>query len=96
MMRLIWKEAALHDMTYDLKQLRDRFFTDPMWKEMEELIEEYLAPMRDSDNIPDDLSNDQIASEVRGRKLLTRSLDKFLADVGVISGRIRKDKQSYK
>ncbi len=84
-------------MSYDLKQLKERFFTDPMWKDMEELIEEYLAPMRDSDNIPDNLSNDQIASEVRGRKLLTRSLDKFLADAGVISGRIRREtKQGFK
>ena len=83
-------------MSYDLKKLRDKFFTDPDWSEMEELIEEYLAPMRDTENIPDNLSNDQIASEVRGRKLIIRSLDKFLADSGIISGRIRKQVPKYK
>ncbi len=83
-------------MSYDLKKLRDKFFSDPDWIEMEELIEEYLSPMRDTETIPDNLSNDQIASEVRGRKMITRNLDKFLSDSGIISGRIKRQTPSYK
>lgn len=72
-------------MSYDLKTLKDKFFSDPDWSMMEELIEEYLAPFRDVANINEGWTNDQVASEVRGRKLMIQSLDKFLADSGITS-----------
>lgn len=78
-------------MSYDLKKLRDKFFSDPDWKEMEELIQEYILPFRDVENIVSNKTNDEIASEVRGRQLMVKQLDKFLADTGIISGRIKRE-----
>jgi len=71
-------------MAYDLVQLRDKFFSDPDWRQMEELLNEYLEPMRSVLNIPDDLTNDQLATEVRGRKLTIEKLEKFLSDSHII------------
>jgi len=83
-------------MTYDLKQLNDRFFTDPMWPDMEELLLEYLAPFRDVKNIKSDATNDEIATEVRGRQLMVEQLEKFLMDTKVIRSRINRPTQSFK
>lgn len=80
----------------DLQKLRDKFFNDPDWREMEELINDYLEPFRDISNIPSNKTNDEIATEVRGRQLMTQQLDKFLRDCGVMSGRITREKPSYK
>jgi hypothetical protein len=94
-MKPIWKEAALHDMA-DLKKLNEKFFTDPDWREMEELIMEYLEPFRSVLDVPSSLTNDQIATEVRGRQMMIRQLDKFLADTKMIT-RISKDRKlTYK
>ena len=83
-------------MSYDLKQLRDHFFVDPMWPDMEELILEYLAPFRSVLNINSSMSNDEIACEVRGRQLMVDRLDKFLEDAKVLRSRINKDNIGYK
>ncbi len=83
-------------MSFDLKKLNDKFFTDPDWSQMEEVIMDYLAPMRSVANIPSDLTNDQIATEVRGRQLMLESMDKFLADSKIITRRLTKTTTNYK
>lgn len=83
-------------MSYDLKQLNDRFFTDPMWVDMEELLLEYLEPFRSVLNIDTKMSNDQIATEVRGRELMVNQLEKFLEDTRVIRARINRPVNSFK
>jgi len=72
-------------MAVDLKKLHEKFFSDPDWKMMEELIQGYLEPFRSVEAIGSDLSNDQIATEVRGRQLLIKQLEKFLSETGIIS-----------
>jgi len=83
-------------MAYDLKQLHERFFSDPMWPEMEELIMEYVSPFRSVMDIPRNLSNDQIATEVRGRQKMVEQMEKFFADTKIITRQITNDKPSYK
>ena len=83
-------------MSYDLKQLNDRFFTDPMWGDMESLLLEYLEPFRSVENIKSNLSNDEIATEVRGRQLMVEQLEKFLTDTRIIKQRISKPLNSFK
>lgn len=83
-------------MTVDLKKLNDKFFTDPDWREMEELIETYLAPFRDVMEIKTTLSNDEIATEVRGRQLMIENLDKFLSDSSVLRSKNTRQTISYK
>lgn len=83
-------------MSVDLKKLNDKFFTDPDWKEVEELLTEYLSPFESVMNIDSKLSNDQIASEVRGRQLMVENLNKFLLDTKVIRQKINSQPKSYK
>lgn len=83
-------------MSYDLKKLTEHFFSDPMWPEVEEMLMEYLEPFRDVENINTQASNDEIATEVRGRQLMVKQLEKFLGDTGVLRSRLNKPLQSFK
>ena len=83
-------------MTYDLRKLNEKFFTDPDWPELENVIKEYLAPFKDVMNIKSDLSNDEIASEVRGRQMMIEQLERFLSDTGVVRSKINKPNNIYK
>jgi len=77
----------------DLKKLQSKFFSDPDWKEVEELFLEYLAPFREVKEIPANLTNDQIATEVRGRQLLIGQIEKFLEQTRFITR--KQDKTTF-
>lgn len=83
-------------MAVDLRKLKDKFFTDPDWREMEELIREYIEPLASSLNINPEMSNDQIATEVRGRQLAYKSLNDFLEQTGVLRPRITNKPPTFK
>lgn len=72
----------------DIQILKEKFFTDPSWPLMEELIRSYTQPLESSLNIDSSLSNDQIATEVRGRQLAVKSLEDFLTQSGILKPRI--------
>lgn len=72
----------------DIQKLKDKFFTDPDWSMMEELIRSYTTPMESSLNIDTAKSNDEIATEVRGRQLAVQSLEDFLTQSGILKPRI--------
>lgn len=72
----------------DIKLLKDHFFSDPSWHLVEELIRSYIIPLESCLNIRPDMSNDEIASEVRGRQLACENLEKFLVDSGILRPRI--------
>jgi len=83
-------------MAYDIKELHNHFFSDPMWPQVEEMLLEYLEPFRSVMNIPSNLSNDEIASEIRGRQLMIANLEKFLTDTEIIRSRLNKGLNNFK
>ena len=83
-------------MSVDLKTLNDKFFTDPDWSMMEELLLSYIEPFRSVLDIPSNLSNDQIATEVRGRQKMIEQIERFLVDTKVVREKIKSGKPSYK
>lgn len=83
-------------MAVDLQKLKDKFFTDPDWSMMEELILGYIEPLASSLNIDSKLSNDEIASEVRGRQLAYEALNTFLSNAGVLKPRTVNNPTTFK
>lgn len=83
-------------MTVDLQKLKDKFFTDPDWAMMEELIRSYIDPLASSLNINPKMSNDEIATEVRGRQLAYQTLEQFLSQSGVLKPRKEVLSTSFK
>lgn len=80
----------------DIQKLKDHFFADPMWPMMEELIRNYITPLESSLNIDVGMSNDQIATEVRGRQLAYKSLNDFLEGSGILKPRIISEANPYR
>lgn len=80
----------------DLKLIREHFFADPSWHLVEELIRTYINPLESCLNIRADMSNDEIATEVRGRQIAYESLDKFLVDSGIAKPRVINQTANFK
>lgn len=80
----------------DLKLIKEHFFADPSWHLVEELIRSYINPLESCLNIRADASNDEIASEVRGRQIAYKTLDTFLVDTGIAKPRINSEPVNYK
>lgn len=74
-----------------IQKLR-KFTQDPDWALVQDLMKGHLAPLLDVTSIDASRSNDEIASEVRGRQMTIASLSKFLNDAGIVSGPITRTK----
>lgn len=80
----------------DVKKLTEKFFTDPDWSMMEELLRSYIDPLQFVNTIDAGMSNDEIATEVRGRQLAYKGLDDFLTQSGVLKPRVSNDKPNFR
>jgi len=80
----------------DIKLLKEHFFQDPSWHLVEELIQSYIDPLKSCLNIRPDMSNDEIASEVRGRQIAYEALNTFLVDSGIFKPRIISEQVTFK
>lgn len=72
-----------------------KFTLDRDWYLMEEILKEHLSPLVDVMTIDETKSNDQIASEVRGRQLTIKGLTNFLNDTKIIKGSITKKETKW-
>lgn len=66
-----------------------KFTDDPDFHLLIDLIKEHLAPLESVSSIDRTLSNDQIASEVRGRQLSMESMSNFLSDISILKGSVK-------
>jgi hypothetical protein len=67
------------------QKLNDRFFNDPEWRNVEEMILSYINPLIEMSNVDTTQSADTVKAEVIGRKLAYDSLMKFLSDTKFVS-----------
>lgn len=72
-----------------------KFTQDPDWNLMEELVNNYLAPLTEIGTIDITKSNDEIATEVRGRQIAIDGLTKFLNEAKIINGNISNTKPNF-
>lgn len=62
-----------------------RLFKDPDWKFVEEMLREYIEPLKDIDYLELSDSATSLKGEIRVRKQTYQLLDKFLKDAQSIS-----------
>jgi hypothetical protein len=58
--------------------IKDKFFNDPDWKQVEALIESYIGDLKELDTIDDAQSAEHVKAELIGRKIAYQALRKFL------------------
>ena len=60
--------------------LIDKFFTDPDWSGVEELILSYIEPLKNMDNVDVNQPAEHVKAEIIGRQMAYECLNKFLND----------------
>lgn len=82
----------------DLKRIHDKFITDPDWKIVESLIEQFIEPLKSIDTIETSGKNaDEVFAMVQGRKIAYESLRKFVDELRLVKIGVTKSdtKDSY-
>lgn len=74
-------------MNDDTRQKLGKFFDDPDWALVVGMINEQIEPLRDIMSIDTTRSNDEIASELRGRQISIKGMEKFLHSSGIIKSK---------
>lgn len=69
----------------DIKLLTARFFEDPEWKNVEEMILDYIEPLKDFNTIDLKQPAEHVKAEIIGRMLSYNALWKFLNDTKLVN-----------
>lgn len=83
-------------MTEKLKDKLRKFTADPDWVLIETMFNEHMDPLKSIMTIDVNRSNDEIASEVRGRQLTIESLTKFLKDSNIVNSQSINQTTTFK
>lgn len=67
------------------QEVKDRFFKDPQWYLMEELILEFINPLKDMSTIDTTQPAEHVKAEVLGRMMSYDALINFVGNSGLVS-----------
>jgi len=74
-------------MDDETKLKLNKFVADPDWFLVEDILMSYIDPLKSVSSIDMKASNDQIASEVRGRQIAIEGLTKFLNEMKIVKAK---------
>jgi len=75
----------------DLKRIHEKFISDPDWKIVEALIEQFIEPLKSIDAIDTKgKTADEVFANVEGRKIAYSSLRDFLNEIRMIKTGVTK------
>lgn len=67
------------------EDLRNKFFSDPDWSKVENIILDYIEPLTDMSTVDTNQTAETVKAEIIGRSLAYKSLYKFLQDSQIVS-----------
>ena len=70
------------------KKLHDKFFTDPDWKHVEDIILKYIEPLRDILLVDTSKDSEDVKAQVIARQTSYKNLTKFLSDAKVVTKKL--------
>jgi hypothetical protein len=76
------------------KTVQKRFYEDPEWYQIEELIKEYINPLLDMSTVDTTQPAEHVKAEIIGRRLAHDSLSKFVEQSKLIGQAKKPDPQS--
>lgn len=76
---------------YPLQELRKTFFEDPRWSGVEELIREFIEPLKDMSSIDTSKDGETVRAEIIGRMLAYETLNNFLSQVKIVGSPKREE-----
>ena len=79
----------------NLPELQTRFFQDPQWAEMEELILKYVNPLIEMTSVDTTQPAEHVKAEIIGRIYAYNALTDFLKSSKIISRTIKPVKNPF-
>lgn len=80
-----------------METLKQKFFSDPDWAKVEELLMGFINPLIEMSDIDLTQPAEHIKAEIIGRQLLYKRLTEFLEQTGIVGKpRDYKGKTSFK
>jgi hypothetical protein len=76
-------------------ELYTRFFTDPQWGEVEEMILNHINPLLDMSTIDLTQPAEHVKAEIIGRTLAYNNLSDFLQQTGLVQRELPKIKNNF-
>ena len=64
--------------------LKQKFFTDPDWKEVEKLLMDYINPLIEMEDVDTTQPAEHVKAEIIGRKKAHEGICKFLESSGIV------------
>lgn len=83
-------------MTTPTNVLIARFFGDPEWKSVEDMILGHIEPLKDFNTIDLKQSAEAVKAEVIGRMLSYNALIKFLQETKLVNRQLKEYENPYK
>jgi hypothetical protein len=75
----------------DLERIHQKFVSDPDWRIIEQLLEQFMEPLKYVDNIDTKgKTADEVFALVEGRKLAIDSLNNFLSEIRLLKTAVTK------
>lgn len=77
-----------------LKTVQERFYSDPEWYQVEEIIMEFINPLRDMSTIDTKQPSENVKAELIARTLAYDSLIKFVQESKLVNKPLSDNKQN--
>lgn len=78
-----------------IQTITTRFFQDPEWKQVEDMIMEYVEPLKDFNTIDLSQPAEHVKAEVIGRMLAYNALTRFLSETKLVNREIKPYKNPF-
>ena len=73
-----------------------KFVNDPDWVLLEDMIHEYIEPLRDIDTIDISGTSDSVMADVAGRQKAYKAMTAFLRDCRILGKRSNINNNNFK
>lgn len=83
----------------DLERIYEKFVSDPDWKIVEALLEQFIEPLKSIDSIDTTgKTSDEVFAELKGNQTTYRVLANFLSETRLLKTSVTKktEKQDYR
>jgi len=83
----------------DLERIHQKFVSDPDWRIVEQLLEQFIEPLKSINNIDTKgKTADEVFALVEGRKIAIDSLNNFLSEIRLLKTAVTKhaEKNSFR
>jgi hypothetical protein len=77
-------------------KLYQKFFSDPDWALVEDIIEKHIEPLKDMNTLDLTQPAEHLKAEVVGRVLAYNSLADFLNESGIVQRKIEKIQNPFR